>query len=194
MYDRTTVPHRLAPNPAVDSRSLSNDMRLKWSQHVYWTRMLLLSIAHRLPDLEVVTARLMQNPNDIAGIFADYYAPAQAETVAKLLTEHLQIGRDLIVALRDGHQAEAEALNRAWYINADQMAHAFSGMSPYYGQQEMRDMLYRHLDLTKQEVAMRLGRNYVADIKAFDAVEAEAMDMADGFSLGIIRQFPQRFC
>ena len=44
-----------------------------------------------------------------------------------------------------------------------------------------------------EEVAARLARNYPADIKAFDQVEQEALSMADYFSSGIMRQFPQRF-
>jgi len=173
--------------------NLMNDMRLAWLQHVYWTRMLLISIAERLNDLDAVTARLMQNPNDIAKIFADYYTPDVAQTITQLLTEHLQIGAELITALRDADAARAEELNRQWYINADKMATAFSGISPYYGMKDMQEMLYRHLDLTKDEVAMRLSHNYPADIEAFGKVEEEALMMADIFSSGLMRQFPQMF-
>jgi len=180
-------------NPAKEM-GLINDMRLKWSQHVYWTRMLLLSIAHRLGDLEAVTARLMQNPGDIAGIFAVYYGPEVARKIAALLTEHLQIGSDLITALRDGQHAQADTLSRKWYENADKMAEAFSSINPHYEKQAMREMLYTHLKLTTQEVAMRLASHYLADIKAFDAVETEALAMADMFSSGIRMQFPQMFC
>jgi len=173
--------------------SLINRMRLAWSQHVYWTRLLLISIAERLKDQDATAARLLQNPNDIGEIFAGYYSPAVAKAIAQLLTEHLQIGAKLITALRDGDAEQADTLNREWYINADKMAKAFSEISPYYDEEMMRRMLFRHLDLTKQEVAMRLAGNYPADIKAFDAVEEEALAMADMFSSGIKRQFPQMF-
>jgi len=180
------------PSPAK-KMSLINDMRLKWSQHVYWTRMLIISIVQRLPDLDAVTARLMRNPHDIAGIFAEYYAPDIANMIADLLTEHLQIAAQLVVALRDSDHAGAAGLNRAWYANADKMANAFSDINPHYGHQAMQEMLYSHLNLTTQEVAMRLAGNYPADIKAFDAVEAEALSMADAFSSGLEMQFPQMF-
>jgi hypothetical protein len=168
-------------------------MRLAWLQHVYWTRMLLLSIAERLKDQDAVTARLLQNPGDIANIFAGYYPPETAEAIARLLTEHLQIGAALITALRDGKKEEAAALDRQWYINADKMAAAFASINPYYRQEVMRDMLYRHLDLTKTEVAMRLAGNYPADIRAFGTVEQEALMMADLFTAGIMKQFPMMF-
>lgn len=173
--------------------ALINNMRLAWLQHVYWTRMLLISIAERLKDENAVTNRLLQNPNDIARIFANYYSADTANGIAQLLTEHLQIGAKLITALRDKKTAEADNLNRQWYINADKMANAFSSINPYYGREDLRKMLYKHLELTTQEVAMRLAGNYPADIEAFNMVEQEILLMSDYFSSGLMRQFPQEF-
>ena len=183
------------PNPTayIKQFNLIEDMRLAWLQHVYWTRMLLISIADRLNDQSYVTDRLLENPKDIADIFAVYYGKDVANTIDQLLTEHLKIGANLITVLRDGKNEEANILKQQWYQNADKMADAFSGINPYYRREEVRQMLYRHLDLTTQEVAMRLAANYSADIKAFGQVEKEALEMADYFSSGIIRQFPQRF-
>jgi len=178
------------PNPSMQIQ-LNNDMREVWEQHVYWTRMLLISIAERLKDESDVAARLLENPKDIADIFARFYTADVAKSIEKLLTEHLQIGAALITSLRDGQPTEH--LERQWYANADAMAAAFSSISPYYGYEELRKMLYSHLNLTTQEVAARLAHNYPADIKAFDRVEQEALLMADYFSSGLMRQFPQRF-
>jgi len=191
-----TWPQKPAQPPRPDMSgqlALSNDMRTAWSQHVYWTRMLLISIAERLKDQQAVTDRLLQNPADIANIFAGYYPANVTRTITRLLTEHLQIGAALITALRDGSTAEAEKLERQWYQNANQMADAFSSINPYYEREEVRKMLYEHLELTTQEVSHRLAGEYQADIRAFDSVEREALMMADYFSQGIMRQFPQQF-
>jgi hypothetical protein len=172
---------------------LIGNMRQAWEQHVYWTRMLLISIAERLNDQNAVTARLLQNPIDIANIFSDFYPIEAANIIERLLTEHLQIGAALITALRDGNSIEAETLKRQWYMNADRMSDAFNSINPFYNREEVRTMLYNHLDLTTQEVLMRLAGNYPADIAAFDRVEQEALMMADYFSSGIIQQFPEKF-
>ncbi len=180
------------PNPMKQFELLA-DMRLVWSQHVYWTRLLLISIAERLKDQSATTARLLQNPADIAKIFARYYPASVASTIEQLLTVHLQIGAELITALRNGQTEQAQALSRRWYQNADQMADAFSSINPFFERETVRGMLYTHLELTTKEVAARLAGNYPADIAAFDQVEREAMEMADYFSAGIMHQFPQRF-
>ena len=169
--------------------ALSNDMRLAWEQHIYWTRMVLISIAAHLPDLNDTVNRLMQNPGDLADIFACYY-PAARNTLEQLLTEHLQIGGDIMTALRDGHTAQAQALTTQWYANADQMAAAFRSINPYYDLETTRKMLYEHLALTTKEVELRMAGNYAADITAFADVERAALMMADYFTTGIARQFP----
>ncbi|MGL5437549.1 MAG: LysM peptidoglycan-binding domain-containing protein [Lachnospiraceae bacterium] len=181
------------PSDQFGQVALMSDMREVWVQHVYWTRMLLISIAERLADQQAVATRLLENPNDIARVFSTYYSTDVANEIAQLLTEHLEIGAALITALRDGNSSEAERLERQWYANADQMARAFSSINPYYSLDEVRNMLYEHLDLTTQEVSMRLASKYPEDIEAFDKVEAQALAMADFFTQGIIRQFLQRF-
>jgi len=186
----SAIPKKYFPSPEI---ALINSMRMAWEQHVFWTRLLLISIAERLKDLDATTKRLLRNPDDIANIFAVYYPPAIAKKISQLLTEHLQIGAALITALRDGKSGEAKTLDSQWYKNADEMAAAFASINPYYDREELRKMLHRHLDLTKQEVAMRLAGNYPADIEAFDRVELEAIAMADYFTTGIIRQFPHKF-
>jgi len=54
-------------------------------------------------------------------------------------------------------------------------------------------MLYTHLDLTTDEVSKRLAGKYKEDIEAFDAVEREAVMMADVFTEGIVNQFRGKF-
>lgn len=187
------MPPRPHTNYLTKRTKLINDMRLAWSQHVYWTRMLLISIAEGLADEADVTNRLLENPKDIANIFAQYYPQEVATLIEQLLTEHLQLGAELMKASKVGDSAMIEELNGLWYANADKMADAFSSINPYYDREDVRKMLYSHLNMTKQEVAMRLAKNYPEDIKAFNDVETGAMSMADYFIQGIMHQFPHKF-
>jgi len=174
-------------------RTVKEDMRLVWLQHVYWMRMLLISIAERLADLPEVTDRLMQNPADIAEVFERFYSAEVTEPVEALLTEHLKIGAELITALRDNQKERAAELTKLWYANADDTAKAFSALNPYYDFDMLVEMLHTHLDLTIAEVAAHLAGKYKESIDEFDEVEREAVAMADMFSSGIMRQFPGCF-
>ncbi len=180
------------PDPSKLIR-LINEMHLVWEQHVYWTRMAIISIAQQLRDQPQTIGRLLQNPGDLERIFALYYPSETARMIADLFTEHLEIGAALVTALRDGKEAEAAELNKKWYENADEIAQTLSTANPYYDRKELQDMLYRHLDLTSQEAGMRLSGNYNADIDAFDMAEEEILAMADYLVRGIVKQFPQKF-
>ena len=96
-----------------------------------------------------------------------------ANRIENLLTEHLSICKDLIVALKNNNQRLANELNDKWYKKADEMANFFSSINPYYSREKLRDMLYDHLELTSDEVDARLKKDYKADINAFDKVPQE---------------------
>lgn len=173
--------------------NLSDEMNTLWEQHVFWTRLLLISIADNLNDLEATKKRLLRNPRDIANLYRTYYGNEVARKIEDLLTAHLSIGGDLIVALKNEKIKEAQMLDKKWHENADNIAEALSSINPYYNRQEIQQMLYEHLALTTQEVKARLRKDYHADIEAFDKVEREALIMARYFTNGIIQQFPNRF-
>lgn len=60
---------------------LLNQLRLLWSQHVYWTRFFILSVAEGLADLEPVTARLLENPTGFSKVFARFFGARRAAQV-----------------------------------------------------------------------------------------------------------------
>ncbi len=178
---------------SINQVNLMEQMNLVWLEHILWTRMLLISIASNLQDLDATQTRLLQNPKDTANVFRKYYGNNIADTIQKLLTEHLVIGKNLIVALKSNDEKLAKELNNKWYKNADEMAIAFSSINPFYPRQQLRQMLYKHLSLTTDEINARLKKDFSADIKAYDMVQKEILDMANFFSNGIVRQFPNLF-
>lgn len=133
---------------SINHVNLLTQMNLMWLEHIMWTRMFLISVAESLGDLEPTKARLLENPKDIANVFRKYYGSSIANKIQDLLTEHLVIGGDLIVALKNGNQKLATELNTKWYKNADDMAESFSKINPFYTKEEVRKMLYDHLKLS----------------------------------------------
>ena len=178
---------------SIDEVRLLELMNLVWQEHIMWTRLLLISIAEDLKDLEATQTRLLKNPKDIADVFRPYYRNLIANEIEKLLTEHLVIGKDLIVALKNNNQEQANLLNTKWYQNTDRMAEAFNSINAYYPKEEIQSMLYEHLRLTTIEVNARLKGDYVADINAYDMVQNEILKMSSFFVNGIIEQFPDLF-
>lgn len=170
---------------------LSNQMRLLWEQHVSWTRMTITSIVFDLPDVEVVTARLLKNPPDFGKIFRYYYGNQIALKFEELFTDHLIIAAELVKAAKAGDNEKVEDANRRWYQNANEIAAFLASINPYWSEREWRRMLHEHLRLTANEAITMIEGDYIADIELYDEIELQALMMADEMTRGIIRQFPR---
>lgn len=168
---------------------LKEKMREIWEQHVFWTRLLIVSIIDRLNDEHETTSRLLRNANDMADLYRTYYGNEVASIIAKLMNEHLVIAANLVHAIISNNTNEVNNLNASWYKNADEIASSLNSINPNYDQATLRQMLYTHLDLTKEEVTNRINLNYKKEIEVFDEVEKEALMMADYFTEGIYKQF-----
>jgi hypothetical protein len=174
-------------------QTLSNHMRLLWEQHVYWTRMLILSMAFGLPDTEFVANRLLRNPKDFEAALRPFYGEDIAAKFAELFTSHLTIAAELVKAAMAGNSDAAADAEKRWYANADQIAAFFGSLNPYWSAQEWQKMLYDHLAMTKTEAVDILTQGYMNSIGTFENIEQQAMVMADTMTRGIVKQFPQQF-
>lgn len=172
---------------------LSNYMRLLWEQHVYWTRMLILSIAFDLPDAEYVTNRLLRNPKDFEEAFIPFYGEALAAQFSELLKNHLEIAAELVKAAKAGNSTAATDAENRWYDNADQIANFLGDINPYWSVEEWQRLLYSHLTMTKAEAVAILNNNFAESIDIFNNIELEALEMADELTQGIANQFPEYF-
>lgn len=163
---------------SVETVQLLDQMNTLWEQHTMWTRMLLISIAENLRDLEPTKARLLQNPKDMGNLYRKYYGDRVGDKITDLFTEHLTIGGDIMNALKNGNTALAKTLDARWHKNADDIADFLSSINENTDRETMRKMLYNHLRLLTDEVNLRMKKDYAGDIKAHDKVEQEALKMA----------------
>jgi hypothetical protein len=168
---------------------VSNTNRRLWTEHVLWTRSVIVSIAFSLPDLPFVTQRLLRNPVDFADEFRPLYGERIALRFQELLTEHLVIAAELVTAAKAGDAALVENLRRKWYANAEEIARFLAAINPFWSECVWRNLLFDHLRMTEDEAVQILTGRYEESIEEFDAIQAEALKMADVMSCGIIRQF-----
>lgn len=168
---------------------LSNTLRRLWNEHILWTRMFIQSTACSLPDLQFVTERLLQNPDDFAEALKPFYGEHKAMHFKQLLTEHLSIAAKLVNAAKDGNNAEMDKQRRKWYANAEDIAGFLASINPFWNEREWRDLLFDHLRMTENEAGFILNCQYAKSIKEYDDIQAEALKMADTMTRGIICQF-----
>jgi len=172
---------------------LSNELRVLWEQHVVWTRLTIISIAASLPDVDLVSRRLLRNPADFQLVLERFYGREIALRFAQLLTSHLVIAAELVTASKAGNSEAAADAERRWYANADEIAAFLARINPHWSEEEWRAMLHAHLALTKSEAVDLLTQDFPAGIAVYDEIEKQALMMADVMTEGIVRQFPRRF-
>jgi hypothetical protein len=167
--------------------------RLLWMEHVNWTRMTIMGIVFGLPDLQFVQERLLRNATDFGNSLRPFYGDKIADRYEVLIKEHLVLAAELVTAAAKGDAKTAEEKEKQWYRNADDIADFLSSINPYLEKEEVREMFYTHLALTKLEAVNMLQKNYKAGIEVFDEIEAQALEMSDMIANAIVMQFPYQF-
>ncbi|MEA4897241.1 MAG: acetylglutamate kinase [Christensenellaceae bacterium] len=168
---------------------VSNLNRRLWSEHVLWTRFFIVSTVFSLPDLPFVTQRLLQNPRDFADELRPLYGEQVAARFGELLTGHLLIAAQLVNAAKAGDAAEVARQRALWYANAEEIARFLAGINPFWSERIWRELLFDHLRMTEDEATQMLTGQYERSIQEFDAIQAEALEMADVMTCGIVEQF-----
>lgn len=169
---------------------LMRNERSLWEEHVAWTRMAIISLTFKLPDVDFVLARLLKNADDMGNMFRPIYGEEAANTYATLIKEHLLVAADLVKAAIAGNTQGAAEAERKWYANADKIAVFLSNVNPYLPREKVRQMFYTHLRLTKQEAVSMIQKDYQKDIAVYDAIEKQAREMADMISDAMIKLYP----
>lgn len=184
-----------APGTAVPAAevALRQDMRALWEEHVFWTRLAIVDFAAGSPDLPSTEARLLRNQTDIGRAVGRVYGAPAGRTLTALLKQHILIAVDVLVAARSGDRAAVAGAQRRWIANADRIAGFLAAANPAWHRPEMRSMMLRHLGFTTTEAVAELTGHHAVSVRAFDRVEAQAREMADMLSAGIVAQFPERF-
>ena len=175
------------------SVQLQHALRKLWIDHTIWTKSYIVSAISGLDDQEKVLTRLLKNQDDIGNAIKPYYGEEAGNKLAQLLREHIQIAGKVVEAAKSGNQATFKKYNAEWHRNADDIALFLSKANPNWSNEELKELLYTHLQLLTDQVSARLKKDTDAEIVAFDQGEDHIIKLADVLTKGIIKQFPKKF-
>jgi hypothetical protein len=183
--------HKQCITPSI--MELKDNLRKLWIDHVVWSKNYIVSAFANSEDKEKVLARLLQNQQDIGNVYKPYYGEAVGDKLAQLLREHILIDGKVVAAVLAGNQADLEKYNKEWYNNADDIAKFLRAQNPKYSYEQLQEMLHEHLELFTDDVAARVKKDWDAEIVAFDKGMEHMMLFADILTVGIVKQFPDKF-
>jgi hypothetical protein len=197
------APHAQTPSPAASKKAgataatmsatdLRNAMHKLWLEHTAYTRSYIVSAVAGLPDLPVVTQRLLRNQDDIGNAIKPLYGDEAGKKLAALLRDHILIAADVVKAAKASDSKAVEAGQKKFHGNADDIATFLASANPNWQKPMLTDMLYKHLDFVAKQAVSRIKMDWAADIQAYDAGNQHMLMFADMLSDGIIKQNPKK--
>ena len=174
--------------------ALHEAMDKLWTDHVAWTRSVIVDFDANAPSLKPDLARLLQNQADIGNAIKPYYGAGAGARLTSLLRTHIMQAVPILAAAKAGDKVKLTRALDAWNANARQIAAFLSKANPRaWPLSATTNMMLTHLNLTTNEAVAHLHGKWRADIAAYDDVRAEILMMADTLAKGLIAQFPARF-
>ena len=165
-----------------------------WTDHVTWTRIVIIDFDANAPDLKPDLARLLRNQTDIGNAIKPFYGVAAGRKLTSLLRTHILEAVPVLSVAKAGDKAKLSKALATWYANAHQIAAFLARANPAsWPLSATGAMMKNHLKLTTDEAVAHLKGNWRADIGAYDRVREEILMMADTLAAGIVKQFPQKF-
>jgi hypothetical protein len=171
-----------------------NDFRRLWVDHVLWTSNYITSATTAgAEDQKDVLERLLRNQEDIGNAIKPVYGEDAGNKLADLLKEHIVIAGGIVDSAKSGDQAKLNQLNKEWYRNADDIAAFLSNANPNLKIEDLKKLLYTHLEMVADDLNASLKKDWQARIVSIDDGMTHIIMMSDAISDAVVKQFPEKF-
>ena len=171
-----------------------NNFRRLWVDHVLWTSNYITSATTAgAEDQKEVLERLLRNQEDIGNSIKPVYGEKAGNKLTDLLKEHIILAGGIVEAAKKGEKTKLDQLNKEWYRNADDIAAFLSNANPHLKNEDVKKLLYTHLELVADDLAASLEKDWQARIVSIDDGMTHIIMMADAISQAVVKQFPEKF-
>jgi len=106
-----------------------------------------------------------------------------------MIREQIIIGLEILRAEKEGNIEVINENTKSLYQNANQMAAYLAQINPNWEEQKWNDLLYEYYETTILEMVAVLAGKYEESVVLFEAMENQALDIADYLVQGIIPYF-----
>lgn len=180
------------PKVLQETMKLNDALKKLWADHVFWTRLYIISAVRGNEDSKAALNRLMKNQEDLGKAIVPVYGEKAGQELTRLLKEHISIAGAIVSAAINKQKNKVDEENKKWSKNAEEIAEFLSKANPNWSKEDLVKMLNNHLKLTSDELTARLNKKWDDDVKTFDKIFDQALSMADTFTQGIIKQKYQK--
>jgi len=189
----TTSKGEVAHIDPIKANELRATMRKLWVSNAIWMREYIVNTTQAGPSLDAASKRLAKSQDDIGRAFAPFYGAETGTKVTTLLRQHTSLVKQMIEASMAKDSAKLKEADKLWRANADSITKLLSTVNPTnWPMATIQPVVVGGMNFTVAEINARLKRDYNADVEAFDTILAQSLQLADIFSGGIIKQFPNK--
>lgn len=161
-----------------------------WTDHMFYTRNAIISIANKLEDTDTVVSRLLKNQEDLGSLISPYYNSTDVIALVDLLKEHVRLVGN--IALNDPTDTTdyLELMNE----NGLNITNLMYSMNPYYWSRSTTWPLWQsHMDHVVTQITSRQNAMWDADITACDVNHEIISDFAKVYAKGTVYKCLEMF-
>jgi hypothetical protein len=178
-------------NYAYDAIKLKLQMRKLWTDHIIFTKQLIVDLHGDLPSIDYTIDRLVRSQEQTGNCFKSFFGDVAADNLVALLKEHVAITTHLLKSIKTGNETDATALEDQWTTNVENISTFLGTINQYYSIDELSDIFKTYLILTKYEFIARMDGDYNAEIMYFDMGLNHILRISDCLTDGIIENFSE---
>lgn len=184
-----------SPLSSPKFKELSANMQKLWSEHMQWTYQTVDAFFHEPDALNANLERLLENQKNIGAAIVPYYGHAAGDTLAKLLTEHIQLAVPVLTAAKENNETALNDALADWNANAKQIGDFLSAANPSnWAKHDMEHMMQMHIDQTLAYSVALLQNDHAKAVELYDEASTHmVIEMSKILSEGIAKQFPEKF-
>jgi hypothetical protein len=144
----------------------------------------------QLSDGDAAAVRLLTTMEATGEALEPYFGEDSANELTRLLRRHVLIAVELLSAARSGHIERFKEEDERWVASANEIAGLLSSLNQEWPREVLEQHLQLLLQLTKDEAVARIAGNSRADRRTYDAIQREAMVIADLMDEGLAKVPP----
>ena len=166
--------------------NIINTVRILWMEFIMWSRAFITSVVAGNGDVEAVGLKLYNIPNDFGNLFSIFFGPQAGYRMEQLFTEQILIGLDIINAQQNNDIEHVDEATKRFDRNTNEISTYLAQLNPFWDEKVWNDMFAEFAKAKVFETIAIATGNFEESIRLSDALQYQAMNMADYMANGII--------
>lgn len=166
-------------------------IRMFWFELIIWTRNYMLRRYTNTGDADVALARLMEISSDYVTALKKYFPNLVVEDYMELLFTFIELIAEFISAMIENNTEKLGRITEDLYRNADDRAAFIASISPFWDEDQARNILYTNIKNTIEESTTLLSGDYEMNIDIFTRLLDQAEISSNFLAQGIFEHITQ---